>query len=673
MRPLRIGILGGGPAGLYAAVLLKNANPAHEITVIERNPAGATFGFGVVLSDRTLTAFREADARSYDEITAHQATWEAIETIHRGVRVRCGGHYYLGIGRKRLLEILQRRAGELGVKMQFQTEVTSHSVFDGCDLIIAADGVNSLTRRTYADALGATAEWSQSKYIWLGVEYIPTAFTFIFHETEHGLFQAHMYPYDERTSTCIVQCRDSTWRRAGLDKLDEAGSVQFCQELLAPYLGNARFLSNRSLWSTFQTVRARKWSHGNLVLLGDAIHTAHWSIGCGTKLAMEDAIALVKNLQEFDDIPTALARYELERKPVVERFQQAGRVSELYCENAERFMHLEPIQFAFQLMIRSRRLDYENLKQRDPEFIAAVDRWFADRAAAEAGTAGAGALPPCQSPVRIGDLVLQNRIVHAPPSGPDTGGGAPAGPDADGTPAAADLEGIRALAADSPGLVLTGVVAVSPQARRHPGSAGLYAGGHLAAWQRLVAEIRARSAGTRVGVQLGYAAGTGSPDPGQVREEFARAARMAAEAGFDLLQLDMTAGSLLGSSLAPAANAFPLAVLAAVRGAWPAGKPLAAALTVAGGPEGGLSADEATALARQLREHGCDLIHVLAGAPAQTAGAEAAVSSEQIRNEAGIPTMTSACSSGEANTLVAGARADLCVLQPARLAEVAAG
>lgn len=386
MKSMQIGILGGGPAGLYAAILLKNANPRHEVTVVERNPAGATFGFGVVLSDRTLTAFQQADPESFEAITAHQATWEAIETIHRGERVRCGGHYYLGIGRKRLLDILQARCEQLGVQLRFNTEATVPESFPGCDLMIAADGVNSATRSRFADHFRPTVTRSQSRYIWLGVEQIPSAFTFIFHETEHGVFQAHMYPYDDRTSTCIVQCRDETWQRAGLAQLDEAASVQFCKDLLAPYLGDVPFLSNRSLWSTFHMVQTERWSHGNIVLLGDAVHTAHWSIGSGTKLAMEDAIALVGALQRQSDIPAALAEYQAERKPLTERIQRAGRTSELYCENVEHVIHLDPVPFAFRLMTRSGRLDYEKLRQRDPAFIAAVDRW----SAGQAGTHTAG-------------------------------------------------------------------------------------------------------------------------------------------------------------------------------------------------------------------------------------------------------------------------------------------
>lgn len=582
MKPLEIGILGAGPAGLYAAILLKLANPEHRIRVIERNPAGATFGFGVVLSDKTLTHFREADPVSFDEITAHQATWKAIETYHRGKPVRCEGHYYLGIGRKRLLEILQKRCDALGVQIDFRQEVGDLTPFAGCDLVIAADGANSITRRTYAEHFQPSYEYGQAKYIWLGMEWVPSAFTFVFHTTEHGVFQAHIYPFDQNTSTCIVMCRDETWLAAGLDKLDEAASARFVKELLAPYVGDVRYLTNRSLWSTFNTIKAGRWSHGNVVLLGDAVHTAHWSIGSGTKLAMEDAIALVSALQRHEHIPTALQAYEAERKPIVEKLQQAGQVSQSYCENAERFMHLEPLQFAFQLMIRSRRLDYESLHRRDPRFMDAVDAWFTQRAFAAAGEVPVVGMTPAQSPVRLGGLVLRNRLVAA---------SLPEAPSADG-----------------PGLILA--AAADP-----------------ATWAGLVASVHRRP-GDRIALRLSGA------DP-------VAAAPQAAAAGFDMLHL-------------PAASPE---VVAAVRAAWPAGRPLAVALPV---PEAGSLAETLDA-ARALKAGGCDLIHVAA---ATDQLARVAYCSEQIRNELRVATMVDCPGAGssEVNTLIAGARADLCVL-----------
>lgn len=405
MKPLRIGVVGGGPAGLYAALLLKKAHPAHAVQVLERNPAGATYGFGVVLSDRTLTSFREADQTTFDAITTNQATWQAIETYHRGVAVRCEGHAYAGIARRRLLAILQQRCSELGVELRFESDLHDLAGLVAMDLVIGADGVNSLVRSLHADAFKPTLVPGRSKYVWLGTEWVPSAFTFIFHETEHGLFQAHIYPYERQASTCVLMCREDTWRRSGLDRMNEAESLAFCERLLGPYTGGARFMSNRSLWNSFQTVRNERWSHGNAVLLGDAAHTAHWSIGSGTKLAMEDAIALAGALKEEPDLAGALARYEAERRPAVERLQEAGRVSERYCEEIERSMGLEPVPFAFQLMTRSRRLTYEGLGERDPAFVAAVDRCLASQTGVDAPR------EPVLLPLQLRGLLLPNRLV----------------------------------------------------------------------------------------------------------------------------------------------------------------------------------------------------------------------------------------------------------------------
>jgi anthraniloyl-CoA monooxygenase len=531
--PFTVGVAGAGPAGLYAALLLKKAKPGANVRVVERNPAGATYGFGVVLSDRTLTAFREADQLTFDAITAHQLTWDAIEVIWRGVPVRCEGHSYLGIARKRLLDILQRRCEELGVNVQYDTELRGLAPFDDCDLIIGADGVNSRVRSLHARAFRPRLSPGQSKYVWLGVRWAPTAFTFAFAETEHGLFQAHMYPYDRGAATCVLMCRDETWRRAGLDRMSETESLAFCQRLLAPYTGGARVLSNRSLWTTFQTVRCAKWSHGNVVLLGDAAHTAHWSIGSGTKLAMEDAIALVRALSAAGDLPRALARYEAERRPVVERLQAAGRVSERYCEGVGSSRGLDPVAFAFQLMTRSGRVDYDALAQRDSSFIDAVNGRF-------------GGVEPVRAPLRLRDVVLPGRLVGE------------------------------------------GVVFAS----------GLDEAG----------AVRAR--GARAALRVSNLAHV----------------RAAAEAGFDLLEL-------------AAARLFP-----AARAVWPQGRPLAVAL----GDGGDLAA--AVALARSLAAQGCDLVTFDSDSPAL---------GEAVKAEAGGAVMLRAGSRAAANTLVAGARADL--------------
>lgn len=544
MKPLRISIVGAGPAGLYAALLLKRANPHNQVLVLERNPAGATYGFGVVLSDRTLTNFREADPPTFHAITAEQATWSAIETYHRGVPVLCEGHTYAGISRQRLLTILQRRCEELGVVLRFETELTDLSALAGADLLMGADGVNSLVRSRYARWFEPSLEPGRSKYLWLGAQWTPSAFTFIFHPTEQGLFQAHMYPYEQGASTCVLMCSEESWRQAGLDQMSEAESLAFCQELLTPYTKGARFLSNRSLWHTFQTVRNRRWSHEKVVLLGDAAHTAHWSIGSGTKLAMEDAIALVEALRTCPEVAEALVRYEAERRPAVERLQQAGRVSERYCEEIERSTYLDPLPFAFQLMTRSRRMDYESLRRRDPAFVAAVERWWAGRAGLD------GPVEPVRCPLTLRSLVLPNRLVNT----------------------------------EGAGLFL------APTARPAPGAA--------------------------VGRSLGN-------DP-----TLADAAA-AAEENVALLVLER-----------PTPEG-----LRAIRAAWPADRPLAVSLL----------AGEAEAAAPDLARQGCDLLMIDSDDPAL---------GERIKGETHLPVMLRASTLTGCNTLVAGARADLCRLVP---------
>jgi anthraniloyl-CoA monooxygenase len=613
---VRIGILGGGPAGLYFALLMKKADPRHQVRVIERNPPDATFGWGVVFSEETLGALRDADYETYVEITDTFAKWNAIDVLYRGETIRSRGHAFSGIARKQLLRILQSRCHQLGVQLEFEREVADLEPFSDDDLVVAADGVNSLARRLLEPRFEPSLDLHSTKYAWFGADLAVDAFTFIFRDTEHGLFQVHAYPFDAHTSTFIVEAHESTWRRAGLDRMTEEEGLRFCEDLFRPELGDHKLLSNRSIWFSFVTLRNRNWHHGNVVLLGDSAHTAHFTIGSGTKLAMEDSISLATAFLRYPgDLEAALTWYELDRQPVVERFQEAARESATYFESVARYGGFEPIQFAFNLLTRSGRITHLELEKRDPRFVASVDRWFARTAkvrttptaagipaegvgeaatgrdgAAGAPTKGVGdargpllAPPPLFAPFTVGGLELPNRVVLSPPSEDDAVEGRL------GERSRTELE--RAVAADA-GLVLTEHVAVTADGRITPGTPGLYDDEQAAVW-RIVVE-RARSAGNaRIGIRLSHAGRRGStrprrtgidrplrtggwpllapspipyvaggpvpreltePELHQVAEAFATAAARAATAGFDLLALDAAHGYLLASFLSPLTN-----------------------------------------------------------------------------------------------------------------------
>src|SRR6266704_787573 len=383
---------GGGPPGLYFALLMKKADPGHQVRVIERNPPDATFGWGVVFSEETLGALRDADYETYIEITDTFAKWNAIDVRYRDQTIRSRGHAFSGIARKELLRILQQRCRQLGVRLEFEREVADLEPFRDDDLVVAADGVHSLARRLHEPRFEPRLDLHTTKYAWFGADLAVDAFTFIFRDTGHGLFQVHAYPFDAHTSTFIVEAHESTWRRAGLDQMPEEESLRFCEDLFRPELGDHKLLSNRSIWFTFVTLRNRNWHHGKIVLLGDAAHTAHFTIGSGTKLAMEDAISLATAfLRHPAGLEAALTWYELDRQPVVERFQEAARESATYFENVSRYRGFEPIQFAFNLLTRSGRISRLELEKRDPRFVAAVDRRFARTAAGGPGGTAPGA------------------------------------------------------------------------------------------------------------------------------------------------------------------------------------------------------------------------------------------------------------------------------------------
>jgi anthraniloyl-CoA monooxygenase len=723
---MRIEVVGGGPAGLYFAILMKRLDPAHEITVRERNRPDDTFGWGVVFSDETLGNFEEADPETHRAITGRFAYWTDIDIFFKGERIRSTGHGFAGIARREFLRILQERAAALGVALRFETEVDPDRLPEA-DLVLAADGVNSRVRERFAEHFQPSVDWRRCKFTWLGTDLRLEAFTFVFKENEHGLFQVHAYPFDERTSTFIVECREEVWRRAGLDRADEAATVAYLEDLFREDLRGHRLLTNRSIWRTFPTIRNARWHHGNVALIGDAAHTAHFSIGSGTKLAMEDAIALASAFRRLGtaDVPAALAEYEAERMPIVGRFQSAAQTSLEWFENSARHArHLDPLAFAFSLMTRSKRITYDNLGTRDPDLVARVtDRFAATNPARDAVApapayapafpvaARTAAAPPLFQPYRLRDLVLANRLVVSPMCQYSC---------EDGTPTDWHLVHLGSRAVGGAGLVMAESTHVAADARISPGCAGLYRDAHVAGWKRIVdfAHAHARA---RVGIQLAHAGrkgssglpwldegplldgawptiapsalayGPGWPTPrameradmDRVLSEFVRATGRALEAGFDLLELHMAHGYLLGTFLSPLTNRrddsyggpianrlrFPLEVLRAVRAEWPAERPLSVRISATDWREGGLDSADRVAVARAFKDAGCDVIDVSAG---QTVCDQQPVYgrmylvpfSEEIRHEAGIPTMTvgNIQDADQCNTILAAGRADLCVL-----------
>jgi anthraniloyl-CoA monooxygenase len=625
-------IVGGGPAGLYLAILLRKADRGVDVRVLERNPPDATFGFGVVFSEETLGALRDADPETHLEITDTFARWDRIDIRFAGRELSSRGHSFSAIARKRLLEILQSRCRELGAELEFGVEVED---LPEADLVVGADGANSLVR-SFRD-FGTKVRAEGSKYVWFGTDHVFDAFTFAFRETEHGLFNAHAYPYDERMSTFIVECPEPVWRAAGLDAMDEEESLAFCERLFANELRGRELFSNRSLWLDFPKVTNQTWHVGKVAILGDAAHTAHFSIGSGTKLAMEDAIALAQGLvRRRWDVPAALVDYELERGPLVERTQEAASESAAYFGRIASYSHVEPIQFAFNLLTRSGRITHATLGVRDPRFTRALDSWLGGRAVSP---------PPAFSPFELRGVRFENRF-----------------------------ELVESAVAVSPEGRVSAEEAVRPEGKlllrlTHAGRRGA---------------TQPRSRGVDLPLADGwpvvaptkrpygpFGAVPGEPDEDAVLDAFVDAAKTAVA---EVLELDMAHGYLLGSYLSPLTNheedrlRFPLQVLQAVRAAWEG--PLAVRLSVTDWHPRGNKIEDGIAIARALAEHGCDLIHVEAGQtvhddrPQYRRGFLTALS-DRVRNEARVPTLVGGylTTLDEANTIVGAGRADLILLE----------
>jgi anthraniloyl-CoA monooxygenase len=720
---MRIACLGGGPAGLYFAIAMKRRDPAHEIVVVERNRPYDTFGWGVVLSDETLANLARSDPESAEAIRQSFVYWDDIAVFYRGTVTRSSGHGFCGIGRKRLLNILQDRARALGVSLEFETEFESADPWRGCDLVLAADGANSKIRTGLSGIFKPDIDVRACKYIWLGTtQRFDDAFTFIFEETPHGWIWAHAYQFDADTATFIVECSEATWRRFGFDVMDQEEMLATCERIFAARLGGHRLATNArhlrgSAWLNFRRVQCEKWSHENIVLMGDAAATAHFSVGSGTKLALESAIALAGYLHTEPRMEGAFHRYEEERRTEVLRLQSAARNSTEWFENIERYLHLDPVQFNYSLLTRSQRISHENLRARDKTWLESAEMWFEEQATSERPQRSR---PPMFTPFRLRDLRLKNRIVVSPMAQYRA---------VDGTPTDWHLVHYAERAKGGAGLVTTEMTCVSPEGRITPGCAGLYTPEHARAWKRIVDFVHAET-DARIGIQLGHSGPKGSTQLGWetmdaplpednwevigpspvawspmnqvpramtradmdlVRDQFVGAARMAAGAGFDLLELHCAHGYLLSAFITPLTNRrtdeyggslenrlrYPLEVYHAVREVWPAERPISVRISANDwvGDEG-ITPEEAVEIARLLQEAGVDVINVSAG---QTTLRARPVYgrmfqtpfSDRIRNEIGIATMAvgNIYEPDHVNSILMAGRADLCCLARPHLSD----
>ena len=728
---MRVLCIGGGPAGLYLALLLKKADPAHVVRVVERNRPYDTFGWGVVFSDQTLDNLSAADPETATAIAGAFNHWDDIDVHFKGRTITSGGHGFCGIGRKRLLNILQARCEALGVELVFETDVADDAAAAhefGADVVIASDGLNSRIRTRYAESYRPDIDERRCRFVWLGTKKLFPAFTFAFVETPHGWFQAHAYQYDGDTSTFIVETPEETWRAAGLDTMSQEDGIAYCERLFAPWLDGWRLMSNAAhlrgsaIWIRFPRVVCRTWVHWTavdgrdvpVILMGDAAHTAHFSVGSGTKLALEDAIALAGALGSGGSMRDALQRYEATRSVEVLKIQNAARNSTEWFEHVARYTALEAEQFAYSLLTRSQRISHENLRLRDRGFVERMERWFAARTPAPGR-----AVPPMFTPFTLRGLTLRNRVVVSPMAQYSC---------RDGTPDDYYLVHMGSRAHGGAGLVFTEMTCVAPDARISPGCAGMYAPEHVAAWKRIVDYVHARTP-AKVALQLGHAGPKGSTQRGwedadmplpacnwpliapsaiaygpdnqvpramtradmdRVRDEFVQAARGGADAGFDWLELHCAHGYLLSAFICPLTNRrddefggslanrcrYPLEVFRALRDVWPAERPMSVRISAHDWAEGGNTPDDAVEIARLFRAAGADLIDVSSGQTTRLAQPVygrmyQTPFADRIRNETGIATMAVGAifEPDHVNSILMAGRADLCALGRPHLAD----